>query len=48
MITALFHLNIDLDHRDQLEPIADDLRDRYGVSNIVWYEIIDGPPEEDA
>lgn len=47
---ARFYVEIDLDHRDQLPPIADDLSDRYGIAEAVWYEIIEAPllpPYED-
>ena len=43
---ARFILEIDLDHRDQLEPIRDDLHDRYGVSEACWYEIVEPPSWE--
>lgn len=38
---ARFYVEIELDHRDQLAPIADDLSDRYGEPVAVWYEIIE-------
>jgi hypothetical protein len=45
MTRARFHFEIDLEHRDQLAPIADDLTIRYGGAEVVWYEIVE---EHDA
>jgi hypothetical protein len=42
---ARFYFEIELDHRDQLPVIADDLTDRYGMAEAVWYEVV-GPSEE--
>lgn len=43
---VIFHVELELDHKDQIAPICDDLSVRYGVAEAVWADYVAMPPPD--